>query len=175
MQTNNHRKKIGLITMTGIFMSMIVVAILYIFHIPIGNSQGYVHLGDAFIYLAAATLPTPYALVAAAIGGAAADIIGGAAVWALPTAIIKGVSVLFFDCRDKMFCKRNVIAVGLSGLVCVAGYYLAEVVLVGNFISPIASVPMNLLQALANGAAFVFVALALDKTGVVSKFKKSLH
>ena len=172
---STRKKKLGLLTMTGIFMSMIVVAILYILHIPIGNSQGYVHLGDAFIYLAAATLPTPYALVAAAFGGAAADILGGAAVWALPTALIKGVSVLFFDYRGKLFCKRNVLAIVLSGLVCVVGYYLAEVVLVGNFVSPIASIPMNVIQAVANGIAFVFVALALDKTGVVKRFKNSIN
>ena len=93
----------------------------------------------------------------------------------MPPAIIKGVSVLFFDYRGKMFCKRNIFAIALSGVVCVVGYYLAEVVLVGNFVSPIASIPMNVIQAVANGIAFVFVALALDKTGVVKRFKNSIN
>lgn len=172
---NTARMKLGLITLTGIFMALIVVAIVYIMHIPFGNSGGYVHLGDAVIYLAAAILPAPYAIVAAAVGGAMADILSGAAVWAFSTAIIKGLMVLPFTSKSsKILCARNLTAVVISGIVLVAGYYLAEAVLVGNFISPLASMWMNGIQAIANGVAFCLLGFALDKINLKNRIGKSL-
>lgn len=57
-------------TLTGLMAAMITLMTAYICHIPIGLNGGYLHFGDSLIYLAAALLPTPYALAAAAIGGA---------------------------------------------------------------------------------------------------------
>ena len=53
---------------TALFAAMICLTTAYLFHIPVGTAGGYIHLGDAFIYLAAAFLPTPYAMAAAGIG-----------------------------------------------------------------------------------------------------------
>lgn len=41
--------------------------------IPIMGGNGYIHLGDMVIYLAASLLPLPYAMASAAIGGTLAD------------------------------------------------------------------------------------------------------
>ena len=49
---------------------------------------GYIHFGDAIIYLTATLLPAPYAIAAAAIGGGLADLLT-APMWILPTIIIK--------------------------------------------------------------------------------------
>ena len=57
------------LTITGLFAAMIAIMTAYICHIPVGANNGYIHFGDSLIYLAAALLPTPYALAAAAIGG----------------------------------------------------------------------------------------------------------
>ena len=63
--------------------------------IKIPTIGGFVHIGDAFIYLAAALLPTPYAMVCAAIGAGLADFATGYAIWVIPTMIIKPILVLF--------------------------------------------------------------------------------
>ena len=60
---------------TGLFAAMITIMTAYIAHIPVGVNGGYSHFGDSLIYLAAVLLPTPYALVAAAIGGGLADLL----------------------------------------------------------------------------------------------------
>lgn len=42
------------LTTTGLFAAMIVLMTAYICHIPYGANAGYIHFGDALIYLAAA-------------------------------------------------------------------------------------------------------------------------
>ena len=66
-------QKVSRLTSTALFAALICVTTAYIFHIPFGVNGGYVHIGDSLIYLAAAFLPTPYAMFAGAIGGAMAD------------------------------------------------------------------------------------------------------
>ena len=51
----------------GLFAAMITIMTAYIFHVPYGANGGYIHFGDALIYLGAVFLPRPYALAAAAV------------------------------------------------------------------------------------------------------------
>lgn len=68
--------------LTGLFAALICLTTAFILHIPVGN--GYIHLGDSFIYLAACVLPMPYGIIAAALGGSMADLLSGYAIYALP-------------------------------------------------------------------------------------------
>lgn len=78
----------------------------------------------------------PYACAAAAIGGGLADIMSGSAIWAIPTMIIKPLTVIWFTSKeDKLFNKRNIVAVILAGVVSIVGYYLAQVILTGNWVA----------------------------------------
>ncbi|MDE6992480.1 MAG: ECF transporter S component, partial [Lachnospiraceae bacterium] len=54
--------KLKYLTITGLMAAMITIMTAYICHIPTGINGGYIHFGDSLIYLAAAILPTPYAL-----------------------------------------------------------------------------------------------------------------
>ena len=54
MKTNN--RPAALITVTGLFAAMIALMTAYIFHIPYGANGGYIHFGDALIYIAAVLL-----------------------------------------------------------------------------------------------------------------------
>ena len=77
--------------------------------IPIPGTSGYVHVGDSFVFLAAALLPTPFAVLAAALGGALADVMYGAMVYVLPTAIVKALmAAAFFGTHsEKLLSKKN--------------------------------------------------------------------
>ena len=68
-------QKLIYMTTTALFAALICVTTAYIFHIPFGTNGGYVHIGDTLIYLAAAILPAPYAMIAGALGGAFADLL----------------------------------------------------------------------------------------------------
>ena len=55
------QKPVTLLTVTGLFAAIITLMTAYICHIPYGANGGYIHFGDALIYVAAVILPRPYA------------------------------------------------------------------------------------------------------------------
>lgn len=159
--------------LTGLMAAMITLTTAYILHIPVG--LGYIHLGDTMVYLAAAMLPTPYAVLAAAVGGSLADVLCSAAMWAPFTAVIKGVMVLLFTAKyPRLLGRQNLVAPLLAGCVNVGGYFAAEVVLVtlsGSALTAAlggaaAAVFPNCIQSLGGGLAFVLLAVALDRLKV---------
>ncbi len=156
-------KPITLMTATGLFAAMITLMTAYIFHIPYGANGGYVHFGDALIYLAAVLLPHPYALAAAAIGGGLADLLTAPA-WAPATIIIKMLITLPFTSKnDKILSGRNILAPFLAAPICIAGYYLAEGLMFGSFASAAASAIGNVIQSAGSAVIFLIAAKALER------------
>ena len=94
MSTKNSSKHVQKIVLTAFFAAITFVFTAYL-HIPTGS--GYTHAGDGIIYLAASILPMPYAVAAGVIGGSLADGLSGYAVWIPATAVIKGLTALFFS------------------------------------------------------------------------------
>lgn len=165
--------------LAGLLAAMVTVATSVLtFAIP-GGVEGYVHLGDTVLYLAAALLPTPYAVAAAAIGAGVADLMV-APLWAPFTVVIKMVMALAFTAKkERLLGWRNGLAVLPAGLVCVAGYYVAEVALLwaggdlsAALLAALASVPFNGVQALASGICFVVLTAALDKLNIKKRLQK---
>ncbi len=110
----SQRENLRLLTTTALFAAAITVMTAYMLHIPLPTG-GYIHLGDALIYLAACLLPVPYAAAAAAIGAGLADLLT-APMWVLPTLVIKAVLVLFFTSKsERILCPRNWAAVVAAG------------------------------------------------------------
>ena len=139
----------------------------YVLHIPVG--LGYIHLGDAFLYLAASLLPTPYALLAGAVGAGLADLLT-APEWVIATVIIKAIITLFFtNKKAKIINAHNVIALFISAVITAGGYYLAECIMFGNWVAPVAYIPANLIQAGGSVVVFLLLGLALDKAGFKQK------
>ena len=94
------------LTITGLFAAMIAIMTAYICHIPVGANNGYIHFGDSLIYLAAALLPTPYALAAAAIGGGLADLMTSP-LWAPATIIIKMLITIPFSSQSAKIVTKS--------------------------------------------------------------------
>ncbi len=157
--------KLRYITLAGLFAALIALFTAYILHIPAGPN-GYIHLGDALIYLAAALLPAPYAMAAGAIGGGLADLLT-APMWAPATVIIKILIVIPFTSKhNKLLAKRNLIAPVIAMLITITGYYFAELILYGKETAFLVSVTSNSIQGLGSAAVFYILGAALDKTGV---------
>ena len=152
---------------TSLFAALIFLTTAYILHIPIGGNNGYVHIGDAFIYLGAAILPTPHALACAAIGAGMADFATGSAIWIIPTIIIKPILVLFFTSKDdKIINTRNIIAGALAGLVGWILYMVAEGIIIGSFASAFVFSLIGLVQPVGSFIVFILMGLTFDKLGV---------
>jgi len=154
------------LTSSAMFAALVLV--LTYFHTPMPNANGgYVHLGDAAIFLAACILPSPYACAVAAVGAGLADIISGFAIWAPATIIIKILIVLMFTSeKNKILCKRNVVALAPALFITVAGYYVSEAIIYGNWATPVASVMGNVIQWLGSSIVYTLVAISLDKVNV---------
>ncbi len=164
-------KKLYKFVLSAAFAAIIFAATAYLPRIPIfGGAGGYVHVGDAFIYLAASLLPLPFAPLAAAIGGALADALTGFMIWAPATFIIKALMALpFSSARQKIITLRNAVAATASGLICIAGYYLYEAAVISNFTAALASIPFNAVQAVVSGAIYLVAGLALDRIKLKSR------
>lgn len=158
------------LTTAGVMAALITIFTAYVCHIPIGVNGGYVHFGDALIYLTAALLPTPYALAAAAIGSGLADLLTSP-MWAPATIIIKMLIALLFTSKaNKLLTLRNVLATIPAYVITAVGYCLAEYVIFDSWSTLPVSFSQNLIQSLGSAVFFLFLGLALDKAQVKARF-----
>ena len=153
MNVNSKTKNIAL---AGVFAALITLFMWFV-RIPIPATSGYVHLGDSLIYLAVYILPMPYAVAAAAVGGALADLCVGAVSYVLPTAIIKALMAylasMFFKgerTRPSQFAAAFV----FGAIITVLGYFTFEWVYWGLSYAA-AGVVWNIVQAVASGVLTV--------------------
>ncbi|TCK90533.1 ECF-type riboflavin transporter S component [Natranaerovirga hydrolytica] len=73
---------------TGLMTALVFIATRLI-TIPI--PRGYIHLGDAMIFLTALMLKWKYGAFASGVGSALADLLSPYAIWTLPTLIVKSI------------------------------------------------------------------------------------
>ena len=166
-------EQIRKISYTGLFAALIFLAV-YLVHVPIGANGSYLHFGDAIIYLAAAVLPLPYAMAAAAVGAGLSDILApGGMVWLPATVIIKALLCLAFTNRgNRIVNRRNVLAACVGGGITIVGYSLAAWLLLGSLAPAIAELPISLGQAVGSGVLFVVLGKALEK---ITKGRALVH
>ena len=170
----NKRQQTLNLTMTGVFAAMITIMTAYICHVPYGANGGYIHFGDALIYVAAVFLPRPYAMAAAAIGGGMADLLT-APLWAPATIMIKMIITLPFTSKEgRILCPRNIIAPFLAALLSATGYYLAQGILFGSFVSVLESFAGSAVQSGGSAIIFLALAVALDKAHMKSRTEEWL-
>ena len=152
----------------GIFTALVFVVTAYL-HIPTNN--GYIHVGDGFIYLAACMLPWPYGMVVGAGGAFLADCLTGFAIWAPGSVIIKALTVLLFSRKgSKIINLRNLLALLPATVLCAGGYYLYEAILYGNFVAPLSGIPGYITQSVLSSILFVVAGLAMDKLNAKNTF-----
>lgn len=96
------------ITYTGIMMALVFLG-TYIIKIPTPLTGGYIHLGDAFVFLSGLILGPLYGALAAGIGSALSDLLGGYSGWILPTLIIKSLMAAFIGILAMKKDNRKVI------------------------------------------------------------------
>ena len=110
--------KVKSIIYAGMMIALVFVA-TFVIKIPIPFTQGYIHAGDAMIFLASILFGPLIGGLAGGIGSAMADLFGGYAIWALPTLIIKflmGYLVGFFGHKTEKRKKSKKFYISLSGI-----------------------------------------------------------
>lgn len=163
------------ISMTGVMMGLILVTTMMIrIHVPF--TQGYVHLGDAMIFLAVLVLGKNYGTVAAGIGSALSDLLSGYAYYAPWTFVVKALMAFVVGIALEHMEKKGHIAAGKSvtiptllamlfgGIEMTVGYYIAASLMQGNWITPLYSVPGNIGQFVVGMILAFTLARVLYKT-----------
>lgn len=167
-------KNIKYLVLTAMFAAIIFAITKLSF--PVSSSV-YVHLGDAFIYLAASILPPGYAVVASAIGASLADYISPYAIWTIPTFFIKGIMAFLVagivkNQPDKIFTVKKALMTVLAGLVCMFGYYGMEIILITqNPAASLVQLGATGVQAVTNTVFYIIMGLFFNKIKIMKYIK----
>ena len=164
------------VVLTGLMMCLVTMATMFI-KIPVPFTQGYVHLGDSMIFLSILVLGKKNGTIAAGVGSALGDILGGYAFWAPWTLLIKALMAFIMGCFVEHMEKKGknhvgvagvslmeIIGMTLAGIEMTVGYYIVEAVMYGSFITPIPSIPWNIGQFAVGMVISSVIAAALLKT-----------
>ena len=147
----NRDRSVQKLALGGMLAALIFVATSF-FKLPVSLTQGYIHLGDGFILLGASLLGGSTAIVAAALGSALADLLGGYTIYILPTFLIKGAVAVV---AVQVFAKERPLWAVLTGMVIaeavmVLGYFLTEWLALGYGLAAAASAVFpNIVQGLS--------------------------
>lgn len=146
--------KLKKIVTAALFAALACVATMSV-RIPTPGTSGYIHPGDAIVILSGVILGPGWGLLAAGIGSAMADLLGGYFIYVPITFVIKGaVAFAAGTIYQKIGNteKSRYAAVILGGvcdiLLVAAGYFVCEVMLYGAAAAA-ASVPANIIQGIS--------------------------
>lgn len=155
MELNKERGKFSTkdLVETALLTALVFVATAFInIRLPILSSGGLVHLGNVILFAAAILFGKKKGAIAGAVGIAIFDLSSGWALWAPFTFIVRGImgyivgAIAYSNNKNGDSFLFNVLAVIASGIWMIIGYYITEVILYGNLLTPIASIPGNITQ-----------------------------
>lgn len=153
------------ITINAMCIALTFVATAFInVRLPIMANGGLIHLGNVPLFFAAIIFGKKTGAVAGAFGMGLFDLLSGWTAWAPFTFIIVGtMGYVVGKIAEKKTTAWYIVAVIVALVIKIVGYYIAEVILYGNLVAPVASIPGNVVQVVTAGVIVVPVAVALRK------------
>lgn len=170
----NRRNDTYMLVITAMFTALVFVATWLInIRLPIMGNGGLIHLGNVPLFVAAMMFGKRTGAIAGALGMSLFDLMSGWTAWAPFTFLIVGfmgytVGLIVEKKPFSNMFANNLLAVILAVIIKVAGYYVAEVILFGNFIVPLGSIPGNIMQVAVAGALVLVFIQRLQKTSVAA-------
>ena len=168
------RTRTAHMTRLALLLALTVVATMAI-RIPAPRTGGYINLGDSVIYITALLFGPTEGLVVGGVGSALADLLGGYAVFAPFTLVIKGVEGLVVGLLTRPGFRMQVplsradvasamLAICAGGALMVTGYFIAEAYVLRLGIGAAATeVPGNIFQVVGGLILAIPASLALRK------------
>lgn len=144
-----HHEKTKNLVLCSLFTALTIIATYINFRLPIPSYGGLIHLGSAILFVAAFILKPTHAALSVALGMTLFDVLGGWPLWAPFTFVIRFVQVYLFGTliQNK---KNRYFFVFAAYVLCslweMAGYYVAEAIIYGNWVAPMASMPSELIH-----------------------------
>jgi uncharacterized membrane protein len=156
--------------LTALLTALVFVATAFInIRLPFLSNGGLVHLGTVMLFITSIVFGKEKGAIAGAVGMAIFDLSSGWALWAPFTFIIRGImgymvgAIAWSKRRDGSNFIVNIVAIILSGVWMIFGYYTSEVILYGNWITPVGSIPGDVIQILMGLILGLPIAKALKR------------
>ena len=166
MTSHMKRSKTQELVLDALFIALTYAATwLLNIRLPFMGSGGLIHLGNVPLFIAAMLFGKKTGCLAGAFGMGLFDLISGWTAWAPFTFLIVGAmgfTVGWISEKKPLRAvfANDVLSVVLAIIIKIVGYYFAEVILFGNWIAPLGSIPGNVIQV---GVAGVVVLVLIPQ------------
>lgn len=155
---------------SAMLIALVFVATLLLnIKLPITANGGLVHLGTAMLFTVAMLFGPQKGAIAGAVGMGLFDLISGWTLWAPFTFLTRGLQgyivgkIAWSGGRNGGSFTFNLLATITSVPFMLAGYYICERILFGNWAVPAASIPGNLVQNIVGILVAIPVCAALKR------------
>ena len=152
-------------------ITSLFIALVYVFtwivkiQLPFAPNGGLIHLGNVPFFLAAIFFDKRVGMTAGALGMGLFDLTSGWAMWSPMTvisALIMGYILNKFNYKHLKF-ENLLLSFVLVALVKVAVYYIGEVFILSSFVTPLASIPGNIIQIAFSSVIVLVVLKPMEK------------
>lgn len=154
-------EQVKFLTITALGTALVYVFTAFInVRLPIAAAGGLIHLGNVPLFIFAILFGKKTGAIAGGVGMGLFDLLSGWTLWAPFTFVIVGLMgfVVGWITEKKKGYGWYVVAMFAACAIKIAGYYIAEGIIYGNWVSPALSIPGNLVQI---GVAAVIVLLVI--------------
>lgn len=143
--------KTKLLTINAISITLVLLATSFInIRLPLAGNGGLIHLGNVPLFVIAIIYGRRTGGIAGAFGMSLFDLFSGWTLWAPFTFIIVGLMGYtvggICEMETTRPLVRNTVAMLFALVIKVIGYYIAEVIIYGNYFTPLGSITGNILQ-----------------------------
>jgi len=153
-------------TIVELVVTALFIALVYVFtafvniKLPFALYGGLIHLGNVPLFICAILFGKRSGAIAGGIGMGLFDLLSGWTLWAPFTLVIVALMgfVVGLITEKKNGIGWYILAMVAALPIKIGGYYIAEGIIYKNWISPVTSIPGNLIQV---GTAIIIVAIII--------------
>lgn len=154
------------LVITSLFIALVFVFTWLVkFQLPFAPNGGLIHLGNVPFFLAAIFLDKRIGMTAGALGMGLFDLVSGWELWS-PMTVISAL-IMGYIINKLNYKHLNLINLLISfvlvAIVKVAVYYIGEVIILSSFVTPLASIPGNIIQIAVSSVIVLVVLKPMEK------------
>lgn len=154
------------LVITSLFIALVFVFTWLVkIQLPFAPNGGLIHLGNVPFFLAAIFLDKRIGMTAGALGMGLFDLVSGWELWS-PMTVISAL-IMGYIINKLNYKHLNLINLLISfvlvAIVKVAVYYIGEVFILSSLVTPLASIPGNIIQIAVSSVIVLVVLKPMEK------------
>jgi uncharacterized membrane protein len=174
-----NNNKLKFVILSGLFSAIVFVA-TYAVRIPLPGlaTGGLIHLGNIALFTIAIIFGERYGAISGAFGMALFDVLSPWVIWAPGTFIIRGLmgflvgKIANGHSRKGQSLIFNLLAMIISGIWMIVGYFGYNLLLYGDWPAAVASIPGDMTQLAIGIIISLPLILSMNKSGVTKMLRE---